>query len=112
MSTNSNRIKVRTVGGATYVGGGVVTKRAPKKCIRDGVVCAFRMKVTGMTNGPQTSACGYMYYTGKTRGKIVEPDSSDKHIKYSRNRCDLWEEEIPNTALVNRIREEDYVFDE
>ena len=98
--------KIKTVGGVTYIGAKADQKHAPDKCIRDGKVCAFRTKVSGMKNQPVLYACGYCYYTGKTRGEVVERSGEETHIEYEEE-CSKWAEELPETVLVMNVEEED-----
>jgi hypothetical protein len=97
----SERQKINTLGGSTYIGCKLDVREVPKYCIRNNKVCAYRIKFTGKMNTRSgLSACGYMYYTGKMRN--CEP-----------KKCDKYQEQILDTCVWGTIwEEEDYYGDE
>lgn len=88
--------KVTFYGGTYYVGSKIPPSKCPKKCVRDGKSCAFRMKITGMSGmwGASTM-CGYIYFTGRMRNSY-EPDA-----------CDKWAEHLPTEILMTIWDEEE-----
>ena len=102
----SNKRKVTFNGSTFYVGARLAPSKCPKKCVRGGKTCAFRLKITGMSGMKDASTiCGYMYYTGNMRNSY-EPDS-----------CDKWAENLPTEVLMTFWEEEakktdDEIYDE
>lgn len=90
-----SRQKVNTHGGAVYLGFNLECSKVPQYCIRDGKVCAYRIKATGLFDTKsKESACGYMYYTGKRRE--CDPKA-----------CDKWQEELLGSCCWVRIYDEE-----
>ena len=91
----ATRRKVTYRGSAFYVGANLENFKVPLHCVRNGEVCAFRIKMIGMTNEVGCStACGFMYYTGEQRG--CDP----------RN-CTRYSVELPEKIMFTRWEQED-----
>ena len=79
----SERHKVNTLGGSTYIGCKLDVREVPKHCIRNNKVCAYRIK-----------------FTGKMRN--CDP-----------KKCDKYQDQLPDTVVWGTIwEEEDYYGDE
>ena len=60
----------------------------PEICKRDGVPCAYRIFLGG---GSGRTACGYLLFTDKARGKI----EGKKYTPVDPEECDKWAAEKP-----------------
>lgn len=88
--------KVKFRGSTYYVGPKIMPSKCPKRCTRNNKVCAFRIKMTGMSGiRDSQTACGYMYYTGYLRN-CNDPDV-----------CDKWAEHLPTEILMTIWDEEE-----
>jgi hypothetical protein len=81
--------KVSFCGNTYYVGAKVPKHKCPEKCVNLGRVCAYRLRITGMSGMRDASTmCGYMYFTGRTRNSY-DPDF-----------CDKWANKLPDDILM------------
>ena len=99
----ATRRKVIYRGSAFYVGANLERLKVPMHCVRDGEVCAYRIKMIGMTNlTGRSTACGYLYYTGRLRG--CDPKN-----------CIRYSVELPEKIMFARWEQEDVnasIYDE
>lgn len=82
--------KVTYQGNTFYVGAKIPLDKCPKRCVRDGKLCAYRIKMTGMSGiNSSQNACGYMYYTGQIR------DCNDPDV------CSKWAESLAKEIMMS-----------
>ena len=110
-----SRQKVNVAGGSIYIGYNIKRKHMPSYCVKNGKRCVYRIKMTGIFNTKsKESACGYMYYTGKSRGEVLGKRGNDMHIEYP-DVCDKYSEEMTDPCVWAKVwegEEEDFYGDE
>lgn len=88
--------KVTHMGNTYYVGAKVPKSKCPEKCVQADRVCAYRLKITGMSGMKDASTmCGYMYFTGKMRNS------------YETDFCDKWVRNLPDDLPMTFWKEEE-----
>lgn len=89
--------KVTYRGNTYFVGANLSTRKVPKRCVKRGQVCAYRIRMTGI--GRVYSACGYCYYTERLR-------NCDDPIK-----CDKWAKQLPDDLPITFWDKEENALD-